>query len=105
MHYGWEVLDDALPGGVEGFGGVGGGEGFEGGLGEAGAEVALLGLLGLELVDERHELVDSGDDALLVGQGGEQQWQPTQSSLVDCALAGCRYRVRDDVCTSGSASS
>ena len=50
-------------------GAFGGGEGLQGCFGETGSEVALPVLLGLQLVDEGHELVHPGNDALLLGEG------------------------------------
>ena len=59
MRVGWKGL------GVEVVYG-GGGEGGVGGLGG--------GELGFEAVEDGHELVDAGDDAMLFGEGGNTYW-------------------------------
>ena len=65
--------------------------GLEGGFDQGGGEAILLGAglgeVGLEAVDEGHQFIDLGDDAVLFGEG--RKWNRHQCNRFGIEMCQC----------------
>jgi hypothetical protein len=80
---GLHLVGEERPGGFDGLGVGGIAKGVEGGVAGGAAEGVAGGVGGFEAVEEAHERIDAGDDAVLFGQRRDRDNMIQKGPTVD----------------------